>query len=117
MTAEELLMMSDDVETYIADDALIIDPESRTILTPANGLILGVESDEESERVHFVCPRFVGDNIDLSALQIRTIYQNANGDKGCYLARLQSTKGKLNLSFALFVHKLTERLKMNGIQR
>lgn len=81
MTAEELLMMSDDIETYSVDDSLVIDPESRVILTPVGGLVLGVESDQDSERVYFACPRFVGDNIDLSSLQLRVIYRNAKGEK------------------------------------
>lgn len=81
MTAEELLMMSDEIETYSADDALIVDAENKIILTPADGLLLGVESDEEAERIKFVCPRIVGDNIDLSTLQLRINYKNANGNK------------------------------------
>lgn len=110
MTAEELLVMSDDVETYIADDALVIDPESRTILTPANGLILGVESDEESERVYFVCPRFVGDNIDLSALQIRTIYKNANGDKDFRICTDVSVDGD-NVRFSWLLSRKVTKYK------
>lgn len=110
MTAEELLMMSDDVETYIADDALVIDPESRTILTPVNGLILGVESDKEAERVQFVCPRFVGDNIDLSELQIRTIYQNANGEKDFRISTDVSVDGD-NIRFSWLLSRNVTKYK------
>ena len=110
MTAEELLMMSDDVETYIADDALVIDPESRTILTPVNGLILGVESDKEAERVQFVCPRFVGDNIDLSELQIRTIYQNANGEKDFRISTDVSVDGD-NIRFSWLLSRKVTKYK------
>lgn len=110
MTAEELLMMSDDVETYIADDALVIDAENRIILTPADGLLLGVESDEEAERIKFVCPRIVGDNIDLSTLQLRVIYRNANGDKDFRICTDITIDGE-NIRFSWSLSRKVTRYK------
>lgn len=62
-----------------------INPETREISVPETYKIIGVESDEDVERVWFKCPKVVGDNIDLSKYQLRVNYQNANSDKGQYI--------------------------------
>ena len=61
-----------------------IDPETREITVPDTYKILGVESDEDVERVYFKCPKIVGDNIDLSELFIFVNYENAAGEKDRY---------------------------------
>lgn len=61
-----------------------IDPETREITVPDTYKILGVESDEDVERVYFKCPKIVGDNIDLSELFIFVNYENAEGEKDRY---------------------------------
>lgn len=58
-----------------------IDPETRIIDIPTD-LLLGVESDERVNRVYFTCPKVVGDNIDLTKLDLRVNFMNANGKKG-----------------------------------
>ena len=60
-----------------------IDPTTRTINIPSD-FLLGVESDEKSNRVYFTCPKVVGDNFDFTTSQVRVNYQNANGEKGQY---------------------------------
>lgn len=88
MTAEELLaQMESEIMPLSVEspDKCVIDPESREIVIPETYQILGVESDEKVERIEFECPKIVGDNIDLSKLQIRINYQNANGDKDQYI--------------------------------
>lgn len=60
-----------------------IDPLTRTIDIPP-GFLLGVESDEKSNRIYFTCPKIVGDNFDFTNSQVRVIYQNANGEKDKY---------------------------------
>lgn len=57
-----------------------IDPNTRLINIPRN-FLLGVESDERVHRIYFTCPKIVGDNVDLTKLQLRVNYQNANGQK------------------------------------
>lgn len=57
-----------------------IDPDTRLIDIPRD-FFLGVESDERVHRVYFTCPKIVGDDIDLTELQLRVNYQNANGKK------------------------------------
>ena len=88
-------------------DKCVIDPESREIVIPETYQILGVESDEKVERIEFECPKIVGDNIDLSKLQIRINYQNANGDKDQYIVEDVETNGD-NIEFSwLLSRKVT----------
>lgn len=54
-----------------------IDPVTRIIDIPEN-FLLGVESDEESQRLDFICPKIVGNGIDLSTLELRINYKNEN---------------------------------------
>ena len=110
MTAEELLaQMESEIMPLSAEspDKCVIDPESREIVIPETYQILGVESDEKVERIEFECPKIVGDNIDLSKLQIRINYQNANGDKDQYIVEDVETNGD-NIEFSwLLSRKVT----------
>lgn len=87
MTAEELLIQNYDSADFYSsgDEKCIIDPDTRTISIPTGYQLLGVESDEKVERLEFQCPKIVGDNIDLSQLQIRINYQNASAQKDQYI--------------------------------
>lgn len=110
MTAEELLaQMESEIMPLSVEspDKCVIDPESREIVIPETYQILGVESDEKVERIEFECPKIVGDNIDLSKLQIRINYQNANGDKDQYIVEDVETNGD-NIEFSwLLARKVT----------
>lgn len=110
MTAEELLaQMESEIMPLSVEspEKCVIDPESREIVMPETYQILGVESDEKVERVEFECPKIVGDNIDLSKLQIRINYQNANGDKDQYIVEDVETNGN-NIEFSwLLSRKVT----------
>lgn len=101
MTAEELLLQNyNSVDPYSAQDGkCIIDPETRTISIPTTYQLLGVESDEKVERLYFQCPKIVGDNIDLSQLQIRINYQNASSQKDQYIVDDVSADGD-NITFS-----------------
>ena len=101
MTAEELLLQNYNfVEPYSAQDGkCIIDPETRTISIPYTYQLLGVESDEKVERIEFQCPKIVGDNIDLSQLQVRINYQNASSQKDQYIVDDVSADGD-NITFS-----------------
>ena len=70
-----------------------IDPETREISVPETYRIIGVESDEDVERVWFKCPKIVGDNIDLSTLFIYVNYENASGEKDRYYCQDMSVEG------------------------
>lgn len=85
----------------------IILPDSRTIEVPEEYQLLGVAGDKKAERLWFQCPKIVGDNIDLSKLQIRINYQNANGDKDQYIVEDVETNGD-NIEFSwLLSRKVT----------
>lgn len=87
MTTDELLDQMESVSLLSVESAekCIIDPETRQITIPTTYQILGVESDEKVERIEFQCPKIVGDNIDLSQLQIRINFENANQDRDQYI--------------------------------
>lgn len=77
---EELL---NEAESHMAaqpvNDVLEIDPETREISIPDSEIILGVETDQKAERKYFHCPKIVGNNIDLSKLELFVVFQNAGG--------------------------------------
>lgn len=110
-SVEELL---DQAETYTEtgqakEDNVycVIDPETRTIDVPEQYSLLGVESDEKVERIWFQCSKIVGDNIDLSKLQIRVNYQNANNETDQYIVTDVQTDGD-NIIFSwLLSRKVT----------
>lgn len=68
-----------------AEEFCTIDPETRTIAVPLSKRILGTESDQETNRLYFKCPKVVGDNVDLSLFSLRINYQNAGNKKDQYL--------------------------------
>lgn len=76
---EELL---NEAESHMAEqpvnDVLEINPETREISIPDSEIILGVETDQKAERKYFHCPKIVGNNIDLSALELYVVFQNAS---------------------------------------
>ena len=74
----------EDLQSSI-DELLVIDPTTRQISLPSSELIFGVESDTHSERKYFLCPRYVGNNVDLASCFIRVNYRNANGQTDFYL--------------------------------
>lgn len=81
-TAEQVLAMME--MNAIEHPYCIIDAKTRKITVPDEYKLLGVESDENVERIYFKCPKIVGDGIDLSTLGLRINYQNANSQKDSY---------------------------------
>ena len=86
-----------------SDELLIIDPETRQIAVPEN-FLLGVESDQNVERVRFQCPKIVGDNIDLSMLHIYVNYRNANQEVSSYWCQDVEVEGD-NITFSWLVSR------------
>lgn len=100
-TVEELLavaevdMGTEQTEQY-SIEVLEIDAKTREIQIPDSELLFGVESDEKAERKYFRVLKKVGNDIDLSTLQMRVIYQNASGTnegKDIYLVTDMSVSG------------------------
>lgn len=81
-------LLSVDNEKYF-----VIDAQSRSITPPSTFKNFGVESDENSNRVYFKCPRYVGDSLDLTTLNLRVNYQNAKGDKDQYIVTDVTVEG------------------------
>lgn len=106
MTADEVLQqmqaLQSDNQSYC-----VIDPDTREISIPSEYQLLGVESDEKAERIWFRCPKIVGDNIDLTELQLRVNYQNANSQKDQYIVTDMQAEGD-NIIFSwLLSRKVT----------
>lgn len=108
-TREELLEQLEQEAFAMPDEQVycVIDPDTRQISVPAEYQLLGVESDEKAERIWFQCPKIVGDNIDLSKLQIRVNYQNSNNETDQYIVTDVQTEGN-NIIFSwLLSRKVT----------
>lgn len=113
MTAEELLQQTvNDASAYSVESSekCIIDPDTREIEIPDTYQLLGVESDEKVERIEFQCPKIVGDNIDLSQLQIRINYQNAGNEKDQYIVDDVAENGD-NITFSWLLSRKVTRFK------
>lgn len=93
MSARMLLNNSINNNAGNDTDFFIIDAKSRSITPPTTFKNFGVESDQDANRVYFKSPRFVGDNLDLSALNVRVNYQNAKGEKDQYIVDDVTTDG------------------------
>lgn len=90
----------------MGNEILTIDPDTRTI-DVGSDFLLGVETDNDAERVKFQCPKIVGDNLDLSQYHIYIHYQNAKGEKGKYLCEDIEDGGE-NITFSwLLSQKVT----------
>lgn len=100
MTADELLEQMETTALSVeSNEKCIIDPETREIEVPLTYQLLGVESDEKVERIEFQCPRIVGDSIELSELQIRINFRNANQETDQYIVEDVTTDGE-NITFS-----------------
>lgn len=82
----------------MGNEILTIDADTRTIEVPSD-FLLGVETDNDAERVEFQCPKVVGDNLDLTHYHIYIHYQNAKGEKGKYLCEDIEDGGE-NITFS-----------------
>lgn len=93
-------------EVESVDTVLVINPDTR-VINVGSGLLLGVETDNDAERVKFQCPKIVGDNLDLSQYHIYIHYQNAKGETGKYLCEDVEDAGE-NITFSwLLSQKVT----------
>ena len=107
-TLEELLDEQLEEESLVC----IIDNATRKITMPEDLKFFGVENDKRVERLHFVCPKQVGDErIDLMTCQNFIVYENANGEPGVYEVKDVTVDGD-NVRFSwLFDEDVT---KYNG---
>lgn len=77
-------MLNEELETMQSDsminDEITIDPVTRMMNVPITERLFGVKDDANVERKYFRCPRYVGDNIDLSKLKIYMKYIHASAN-------------------------------------
>lgn len=78
-TIDEVFASMPDTSAGVTHELLIIDPDTRQIYVPEIEKVFGVTEDGNAERKYFQAPRYVGDNLDLSACDIQVLYQNASG--------------------------------------
>lgn len=64
---------------------IIVNPSTRQFNIPGADLVFGVTADAGSVTKEFSCPRYVGNNLDLTGCFIRMNYRNANGEVDSYL--------------------------------
>ena len=62
-----------------------INGDTRDIVVPDEYHIFGVESDENVTRIPFICPKIVGDNVDLTGYSLYINYINGAGLGGIYV--------------------------------
>lgn len=84
MTLEEALLASDELVKPV-NDVFEINPETKTIIVPETEKVFGVQSDRNSERKYFKCPRIVGDNVDLLEMTNYINFKNAKDETYPYL--------------------------------
>lgn len=100
-TADEILAGAVEVasEGATQDKVLRIDNELRTISIPSVVKLLGVESDDDVNRIEFEMPRHYG-GFDLSTFSVRVNYMNANGDGDIYkVVDLMADEEKMTFSW------------------
>lgn len=85
MLNEQIEVMADTGSAVKEGIYITVDPETRQMTIPTEYSILGVESDEKTERLWFKFPKVVGDSIDLTTLQLRVNYRNANSETDQYV--------------------------------
>lgn len=101
-TIDEVLAAMPEAAAEAAYEYLTIDPTTRRIIVPEAEEIFGVEGDGRAERKYFMCPRYVGDNLDLATCFLEVIYRNANGETDRYLVEdLAATSDTVTFSWEL----------------
>lgn len=101
------IIVPDDISVQSNEERIVIDPITRVINIPED-YIIGVESDEKSDRMYFQCPKIVGDNVDLSKLKLYVNFENANKERDNYFVD-DVTVSEGNILFSwLFSRKVTK---------
>lgn len=101
------IVVPDDISVQSNEERIVIDPITRVINIPGD-YIIGVESDEKSDRMYFQCPKIVGDNVDLSKLKLYVNFENANKERDNYFVD-DVTVNEGNILFSwLFSRKVTK---------
>lgn len=106
MTIDEILAAMPEPAAEGDHDYLVIDPATRTIAVPDSERIFGVTGDELAERKYFLCPRYVGDGLDLAGMFLTVYFRNANGEPDGYAV----TDVAVNGDYITFSWELKEKV-------
>lgn len=110
MTLEEALETS--VQSNAEDnEVIVIDNDLRKITIPASITLLGVESDENVQTLHFQMPK-IYKGLDLSEFAIRINYMNANNVGDLYAVDDNEVSGD-NITFTWTVGRVACMYKGN----
>lgn len=86
MELEEALAQADVYSTRETEEYCMLESNtSRVVVVPDRYKTFGVEEDTNVERVKFKFPKIVGDNVDLTTLNLRINFQNASGGLDKYV--------------------------------
>lgn len=110
MTTEEALAAAQVNDTG-ADEVITIDNDLRTIIIPASITLLGVESDENVQTLHFQMPKTYK-GLDLSEFDVRINYMNANNVGDVYAVDDNEVSGE-NIVFTWTVGRVACMYKEN----
>ena len=112
MTAEELLQNTEDSELHEAsNEVFVIDNDLRTIFVPESISNIGVESDDDVNRLYFQMPKQYGE-FDLSEFDIRINYMNADNKGDIYAVTDKEVPGD-NITFSWLVGRTAFAKKGN----
>lgn len=112
MTAEELLQNTEDSELHEAsNEVFVIDNDLRTIFVPESISNIGVESDDDVNRLYFQMPKQYGE-FDLSEFNIRINYMNADNKGDIYAVTDKEVSGD-NITFSWLVGRTAFAKKGN----
>lgn len=104
---DELFAAMPDEAAVTTYEYLTIDPDTLTIDVPENEALFGVENDTHAETKHFLCPRYVGNGVDLLGCFVRVNFRNANGELDAYLVEDMAADGDFVAFSWTFTRKVT----------
>ena len=84
-TIDEIFNAMADEAAEAGHEYLVIDPETRTITVPESERIFGVTGDDLADRKYFMCPRYVGDGLDLAGMFLTVYFRTATEYEDGYL--------------------------------
>lgn len=108
-TIDEILDAMPEEDTTTGRDYLVIDPVARTITVPDSEKVFGVEGDEDAARKYFICPRYVGDNLDLASMFLTVYFRTATDYEDGYLVNDVAVNGEYVTFSWLLSSSITER--------
>lgn len=106
MTIDEILATLPDPAAEGERDYLVIDPATRSIAVPDSERLFGVTGDELAARKYFLCPRYVGNGLDLAGMFLTVYFRNANNEVDGYAVTDVAVEG----DYITFSWELSEKV-------